>query len=168
LSLEKEDVLVMMNEIELRKKDMFMKAFDAVNEQFRTIFSALSTKGDANLVLENAEVPFDGGLLIKVKLSGTKFMDLRSLSGGEKTMTALAFIFAIQEHEPASFYVLDEVDAALDKKNSEKLAQLVKKYSENAQYVMISHNDGVIAEANVLYGVSMDEHGQSNVVSLKI
>lgn len=83
-------------------------------------------------------------------------------------MTALAFIFSIQEHEPASFYVLDEVDAALDKKNSEKLSQLVKKYSENAQYIMISHNDGVINEASILYGVSMDEHGKSNVVSLKV
>ncbi len=168
LVLEKEDVLIMMNEVELKKKDMFMKSFDIVNGQFKTIFSALSTKGEASLVLENQDVPFEGGLLIKVRLSGSKFMDIRSLSGGEKTMTALAFIFAIQEHEPASFYVLDEVDAALDKKNSEKLAQLVKKYSENAQYLMISHNDGVISEANVLYGVSMDEHGQSNVVSLKI
>ena len=83
-------------------------------------------------------------------------------------MTALAFIFAIQEHEPASFYVLDEVDAALDKKNSEKLSELVRKYSEKAQYILISHNDGVISQANTIYGVSMDEHGKSNVVSLKI
>jgi len=168
LGLEKEDVLVMMNEIELKKKDMFMKTFEVVNNNFQTIFSALSTKGEASLVLENDEMPFDGGLMIKVKLSGNKFMDIRSLSGGEKTMTALAFIFAIQEHDPASFYVLDEVDAALDKKNSEKLSALVKKYSDRAQYILISHNDGVISQANKIYGVSMDEHGKSQVVSLKI
>ncbi|MFC1753944.1 chromosome segregation protein SMC [Thermoproteota archaeon] len=168
LLLEKEDVLVMMNEIELKKKDMFMNTFEVVNNNFKTIFSALSTKGEASLVLENDEMPFDGGLLVKVKITGTKFMDIRSLSGGEKTMTALAFIFAIQEHEPASFYVLDEVDAALDKKNSEKLSELVKKYSERAQYILISHNDGVIGQANTIYGVSMDEHGKSQVVSLKI
>jgi chromosome segregation protein len=95
-------------------------------------------------------------------------MDIRSLSGGEKTMTALAFIFAIQEHEPASFYVMDEVDAALDKKNSERLANLVRKYTDRAQYVVISHNDAVISEADILYGVSMNEDGMSNVTSLRI
>jgi chromosome segregation protein len=83
-------------------------------------------------------------------------------------MTALAFLFAVQEYEPASFYVLDEVDAALDKKNSEKLADLVRGYCDGAQYVVISHNDGVISEADYLYGVSMNEHGMSKVTSLKI
>ncbi|HLC46620.1 MAG TPA: chromosome segregation protein SMC [Candidatus Nanoarchaeia archaeon] len=168
LILEKQDVLVMINEIELKKKDSFRETFGVVNDHFKTIFSALSTKGEASLVLENEESPFEGGLLVKVKMAGTRFMDIRSLSGGEKTMTALAFIFAIQEFDPASFYVFDEVDAALDKKNSEKLSQLVKKYSEKAQYIIISHNDGIITEANTLYGVSMDEHGASNVVSLRI
>ena len=120
------------------------------------------------MLLENEEKPFEGGLRVNVRLTGNKFLDIRSLSGGEKTMTALAFIFSIQEYEPASFYVLDEVDAALDKKNSEKLAKLIQSYSGKAQYVVISHNDSVISEANTLYGVSMDEHGMSNVVSLKI
>ena len=169
LALEKEDVLVMMNEIELYKKDLFMKTFEVVNEHFRLIFSALMTKGaDASLVLENPDSPFEGGLLIKVKLTGTRFLDIRSLSGGEKTLTALAFIFSIQEHDPASFYVLDEVDAALDKKNSERLANLVRKYTSRAQYVVISHNDAVISEADTLYGVSMNEDGVSNVTSLRI
>ena len=83
-------------------------------------------------------------------------------------MTALAFIFAIQEHEPASFYILDEVDAALDKHNSEKFAKLIRQYSNNAQYVIMSHNDAVISEADNLYGVSMNEHGISQVVSLRV
>lgn len=167
LKKEKEDVLVMMNEIETRKKELFMKTFDVINNNFKNIFSALSTKGDSNLLLENKDSPFEGGLLIKVKITGNKFMDIRSLSGGEKTMTALAFIFAIQEHEPAYFYVLDEVDAALDKRNSEKLSKLVRKYSENAQYIIISHNDSMIGEADHLYGVAMAEDGVSKVVSLK-
>ena len=101
-------------------------------------------------------------------MGSNKYLDMKALSGGEKTITALAFIFAIQEHEPAKFYVFDEVDAALDKKNSEKFAQLIKKYSEKAQYIVISHNDNVITSASTLYGVSMDEHGISNVVSLKV
>jgi chromosome segregation protein len=168
LKLEKEDVLVMMNEIELKKTELFMKTFDVVNDHFKTFFKMLSSKGEASLVLEDQNNPFEGGVLIKVRLTSKKFMDIRSLSGGEKTLTALAFIFSIQEHEPASFYVLDEVDAALDKKNSEKLAELIRKYAGNAQYLIISHNDAIIAEADNLYGVSMNEHGVSNVVSLKI
>jgi len=167
LKKEKEDVLVMINEIETRKKELFIKTFDVINENFKRIFSALSTKGESNLILENKEQPFEGGILIKVRITGNKFLDIRSLSGGEKTLTALAFIFSIQEHEPAHFYVLDEVDAALDKRNSEKFAKLVRKYSENAQYIIISHNDSIVAEADYLYGVAMTEDGTSKVVSLK-
>lgn len=145
-----------------------MKTFDVVNQNFKHFFDQLSKKGDAFLELEDADDPFNGGLTMKVKLTGKKFLDIRSLSGGEKTMTALAFLFAVQEHEPASFYIMDEVDAALDKHNSELLAKLVRKYCARAQYVIISHNDGVISEADNLYGVSMNEHGISKITSLKI
>ncbi|MBW3005064.1 chromosome segregation protein SMC, partial [Candidatus Woesearchaeota archaeon] len=166
---EKDDVMKMMEEIETSKKGLFMDALEVVNKNFVDIFTALSTKGDAFLELENPESPFDEGLRIKVRLTGKKFMDIRSLSGGEKTLTALAFLFAIQEHEPASFYILDEVDAALDKANSQKLADLIRDYCNKAQYVVISHNDAVISEADALYGVSMQtDAGLSNVVSLDI
>jgi chromosome segregation protein len=168
LEKEREDVLMLMEEIEGKKKVLFVKTLEALQQEFQHIFSQLLTKGEASLVLENEENPFEGGLLINVRITGTKFLDIRSLSGGEKTMTALAFLFAVQEYEPASFYVLDEVDAALDKKNSEKLAELIHSYSDKAQYVMISHNDGILTEANTLYGVSMNEHGVSDIVSLKI
>lgn len=168
LHTEKDDVLKLMEEIESKKKVLFMKTYEVIQENFQRLFSQLSTKGDASLWLENEESPFEGGMEIKVRLTGNKFMDIRSLSGGEKTMTALAFLFAVQEHEPASFYVLDEVDAALDKKNSERLAELINSYALKAQYVIISHNDSVISKANNLYGVSMNEHGVTDVVSLKI
>jgi len=165
---EKEKVMGMMDEIEDKKKELFMNTFEVVNKNFINKFHALSSKGDAFLELENKNNPFEAGVAIKVRLSGKKFMDIRGLSGGEKTMTALAFIFSIQEHEPASFYVLDEVDAALDKHNSEKLAQLVRSYCDGAQYIVISHNDSVIGEADNLYGVSMNEHGISKITSLKV
>jgi chromosome segregation protein len=165
---EKEDVVHLMEEIEEKKQDLFIKNYENINENFKKIFGALSSKGEAYLELEDNENPLEAGVQIKVRLAGTKFMDIRSLSGGEKTMTALAFIFAIQEYDPASFYVLDEVDAALDKHNSEKFAKLIRKYAEKAQYVIISHNDAVISEADSLYGVSMNEHGVTNVVSLKV
>ncbi|MBI2653580.1 chromosome segregation protein SMC [Candidatus Woesearchaeota archaeon] len=169
LGKEKGDVLAMMNEIEGKKKELFMGTFEVVDKNFKNFFGMLTTKGaEANLVIENEENPFEAGVRINVKITGSKFLDIRGLSGGEKTLTALAFIFAIQEHEPASFYVLDEVDAALDKHNSEKLAKLIRKYAEKAQYIMISHNDNVVSEADILYGVSMNQDGVSQVVSLKI
>jgi len=165
---EKDDVLQLMEEIETNKKDIFLNTLKIVDEEFQRIFTQLTTKGQAYLVLDNKDDPFDGGLRINVKITGNKFLDIRSLSGGEKTMTALAFLFAIQEHEPASFYVLDEVDAALDKHNSEKLAKLIRSYCGKAQYIVISHNDAIISEGDILYGISMNlDAGLSKVLSLK-
>jgi chromosome segregation protein len=168
LETEREDVLLMINEIEGKKKELFLRTYAVLNDNFKRIFSGLTTKGDASFELENETDPFLGGMTLKVRLVGTKFLDIRSLSGGEKTLTALAFLFAVQEYAPANFYVMDEVDAALDKNNSEKLAKTIRSYCSNAQYVVISHNDSMISEADNLYGVSMDENQISKVTSLKI
>ena len=168
LSNEREDVLVMINEIDSKKKELFMRTYDVLNENFKRIFDNLTAKGDASFELEDKEDPFSGGMTIKVRIIGKKFLDIRSLSGGEKTLTALAFIFAVQEYAPASFYIMDEVDAALDKHNSEKLANLIRSYCKNAQYLIISHNDAVISEADNLYGISMNKDSISKVTSLKI
>ncbi len=167
LEKEKTDVLALMNEIESKKTEHFLKTFNQANENFQRIFSSLFTKGKAYLQLENQKDIFADGLSIKVRLSGNRFLDIKSLSGGEKTLTALAFIFAIQEYQPASFYVLDEIDAALDKHNSEKLAKLIRNYADRAQYILISHNDALISEADTLFGVSMQD-GVSKVTSLKV
>ena len=164
---EKTDVMTLMNEIETTKKEHFMKTFNQANENFERIFNSLFKKGKAYLQLDNPDNPFEDGLSIKVKLLGNRFLDIKSLSGGEKTLTALSFIFAIQEYQPASFYILDEIDAALDKHNSETLAKLIRVYADQAQYIVISHNDSIISEADVLYGISMND-GVSKVTSLKI
>jgi len=167
LITEKTDVLTMMNEIETKKKDHFMKTFNLANENFKEIFGNLFKKGKSCLQLDNPKNPFDGGLSIKVKITGNRYMDMKSLSGGEKTLTALSFIFAIQEYQPASFYILDEIDAALDKHNSEMLSKLIRSYANRAQYIVISHNDALISEADTLFGISMNE-GVSKITSLKI
>jgi len=167
LRFEKDDVLKMMHEIDNKKKDLFMQTFKIIDKNFQRIFSSLSTKGNGHLEIENEEDIFNTGIDIKVKIIGNKFLDIRALSGGEKTMTALAFIFSIQEYDPAPFYLLDEVDAALDKTNSELLSKLIQKYASNAQYIVISHNDDIISEAEYIYGVSM-QNEVSKVVSLKI
>ena len=167
LKTEKEDVLKMMQEIESKKKGRFMKTFREIAKNFENIFISLSTKGQAFLELEDSENS-DAGVEIKLKMQGSKYLDIRSMSGGEKTLTALAFIFAVQEYQPASFYLLDEVDAALDKENSDLLSKLIAKYSQNAQYIIISHNDTVITEATRIYGMTMQENSVSKVVSLKL
>jgi len=167
LKVEKQDVMNMMHEIETKKKDLFMQTLNEIDKNFRRIFVNLSSKGQAYFELEDPENVFTGGLDIRVKIIGNKYLDIKSLSGGEKTLTALAFIFAIQEYQPASFYLLDEVDAALDKTNSEKLSKLIFEYSKNAQYIIISHNDSLITEAERVYGVSMQD-GVSKVISLKL
>ena len=167
LKLEKEDVLKIITEIETKKASVFMKCYNHINKRFKEIFIDLSTKGEAYLELENQENPLEAGVEIKVKFAGNKHLDIKSLSGGEKTMTALSLIFAIQEYQPSSFYLLDEVDAALDKRNSEMLSKLIQKYSRDAQYIVISHNDAVTTAAEQIYGVAMQD-GISKVLSLKV
>ncbi|HDP74042.1 MAG TPA: chromosome segregation protein SMC [Candidatus Woesearchaeota archaeon] len=169
LSKEREDVLGLISEIESKRKDKFIKTFESINNSFQAIFQKLAPKGEAFLEMENPAEPFEGGLKIKVRLNKSRFIELRSLSGGEKTLTSLSFIFALQDYEPSTFYVFDEVDSALDKVNSKELAGWIKEYSKKAQYVVISHNDEVLSDADFLYGVSMDkEVNLSKIISLKV
>ena len=174
---EKAKVLQMITDIEGKKKDLFLQTFKVVSDNFRRVFRELAPKGEVWLILENEESPLEGGVEIKARIASlerekegekVRILPIRGLSGGEKTIVALAFIFAIQEFEPASFYILDEVDAALDKHNSEKLGKLLSKYSQNAQYIIVTHNDNVIGEADVLFGVSIDTEGMSKVTSLHV
>ncbi len=168
LSSEKEEIVNVIESIEGRKKEVFNKTFKFINENFGRIFAMLSPGGIARMVLEDKDNPFNGGVMMIVRPKGKRMLTLRSLSGGEKTIAALAFIFAIQEYSPTPFYVMDEVDAALDKVNTEKLAEMIKGYSKKAQFIAISHNDELISAADYIYGVSMDKKGVSNIVSIKL
>ncbi|MEM2874155.1 MAG: chromosome segregation protein SMC [Candidatus Nanoarchaeia archaeon] len=168
LQEEKNSVLAIIDEVEAKKTEAFMKTFSEINSHFSSIYSKINVKYNGELELENLEKPFEGGVLVKITDAKKKRVSITALSGGEKVLVALAFIFAIQEHEPASFYLLDEIDAALDKLNSEKVAKLLKEYSRKAQVIIISHNDSVISEADALYGVSMTKEGESAVVSIKL
>ncbi len=164
---EKEKLHKIIAEIDHKKKRTFIKTLEAINEFFSRNFSKLSRKGEVFLDLENKQDPFAGGLSIILKVAKGKYFDIASLSGGEKTLIALSLIFAIQEYKPYSFYVFDEIDAALDKNNSEKLAALIKQYMTSGQYIIVTHNDALISEASTLYGVSMQE-SISKIVSLKV
>ena len=164
---EKEKIMKIIGEIDKKKRKSFLTTLDAVNESFTRNFSQLSKKGEVFLDLENKQEPFLGGLNIIVKVGKGKYFDITSLSGGEKTLIALSLIFAIQEYKPYCFYVFDEIDAALDKHNSELLAALIKKYMKVGQYIVVTHNDALISESTTLYGVSMQEN-ISKVISLKV
>jgi chromosome segregation protein len=167
ISKEKESVLKIIKEIDIKKKKAFLVTLEKLNETFSRNFAQLSMKGVVSLELENRKDPFDGGVNILVKTGHGKYFDITSLSGGEQTLVALSLIFAIQELNPYCFYILDEIDAALDKRNSERLAALLRKYMQQGQYIVITHNDEIISNATNLYGVSMHD-GISKVTTLKI
>jgi len=167
ISEEKEKIEKIIAEIDKKKKKSFLITLQAVNEYFTRNFTQLSRKGEVFLELENKKEPFEGGLNILVKVSRGRYFDITSLSGGEKTLVALSLIFAIQEYRPYCFYVFDEIDAALDKHNSELLAALIKKYMTTGQYIIVTHNDTLISESSNLYGVSMQEN-MSKIISLKV
>ncbi len=167
ISKEKEGVMKIIHEIDIRKKKEFLKTLISLNEIFTRNFSHLSEKGKVYLEMENKKDPFEGGISITVKTGHGKYLDVKSLSGGEQTLVALSLIFAIQELSPYYFYILDEIDAALDKRNSSRLANLLQKYMQRGQYIVISHNDEVISNATNLFGISMHD-GISKVVSLNV
>lgn len=168
LEEEKQEILNVIAEIDRKKKRTFMRVFNAVNSRFQSNFLRLDHEGrNVFLELENKENLFEGGIEIVIKIARGKYLDAGSTSGGERALIGLSLIFAIQEYRPHHFYVLDEVDATLDKRNSERLSTLIKDYAKNAQYIVISHNDPIISEARALWGVSKQE-GISKVLSLKI
>lgn len=167
ITKEKDGILKIIHEIDIKKKKTFLQTLNSLNTIFSRNFSQLSQKGQVYLELENNKDPFEGGVNITVKTGHGKYFDVKSLSGGEQTLVALSLIFAIQELKPYYFYIFDEIDAALDKRNSERLGELLKRYMQKGQYIVISHNDEVISNSTNLYGVSMNE-GISKIVSLRI
>jgi len=164
---EKEKILKIIHEIDVKKRKTFLRTLEQLNEVFSRNFAQLSTKGQVSLSLENQKSPFEGGVDVIVKTGHGKYFDVKSLSGGEQTLVALSLIFAIQELKPYSFYILDEIDAALDKRNSERLGNLLKRYMQKGQYIVITHNDEIITNSTNLYGVSMHD-GVSKIISMKI
>ena len=165
---EKEKILLVIAQIDRKKKKTFLTTLKEVNELFSRNFMQLSTKGIVTLEPQNKQDVFEAGLDIIVKVGGGKYFDVTSLSGGEQTLVALSLIFAVQEFRPYCFYIFDEIDAALDRRNSEKLAYLLRKYMKHGQYLIITHNDSLISESSTnLYGVTMQE-GISKILSLDV
>lgn len=164
---EKEEILKVIEEIDKRKRKSFVQTLEELNALFSRNFSQLSDKGIATLEPVDKENLFENGIEMLIKVGKGKYFDTSSLSGGEKSLISLSLIFAIQEYRPYCFYIFDEIDAALDRRNSERLAALLKRYINKGQYIIITHNDSLITESPVIYGVSMQDK-ISRVVSLEI
>ena len=167
LSNEKIQITERMHGYETLKRESFMKTFTHVNENFKEIFAELS-EGEGQLILENPDDPLGGGLTIEAQPRDKKMQRLEAMSGGEKSLTALAFVFAIQKYMPAPFYAFDEVDQSLDGINVEKLANIVRKQSENTQFIVVSHRKPMIESANQTVGVTQKDQGITKVTGVKL
>ena len=167
LSTEREQILERMKGYEDLKKETFLKTYNVINENFKEVFHKLSD-GEGTLILENEEKPFEGGLDIEAQPRDKKKQRLAGMSGGEKALTALSFVFAIQRYMPAPFYAFDEVDASLDGINVEKLAHIVQSQSETTQFIVVSHRKPMIESANRTIGVTQKEKGISKVTGVKL
>ena len=165
IGMEKASILDMINEIESRKSSVFAEVFDSVNSNFKKIYS-YTNSGDAEMKLDNPKNPFESGLHIIVSEGGRK-RSVEALSGGEKSFVLIMLIFAIQMRNPMSFYIFDEIDSALDKENSKKLSLLLKKLGENSQFIVVSHNDSLIAYADTVIGVAKAA-GVSKAVGIEV
>ena len=167
LTKERKEILDRMSGYEQQKKEAFLKTYNNINENFKDVFHNLS-EGEGELILENPEDPLSGGLDMKVSIRDKKHQRLGSLSGGEKSLTALAFVFSIQKYMPSPFYALDEVDANLDTMNVERIAQMVQKQSKDTQFIVVSHRKPMIESANRTIGVTQKEKGITRVTGVKL
>ena len=163
----KEALLHVVERIDETIKDMFLATFNAVAENFRNYFRRLFNGGQARIYLTDEEDPLECGIEIEAKPPGKKPQSIALLSGGEQAMTAIALLFSIFKAKPSPFCVLDEVDAPLDDANIGRFVDIVDEFSVDTQFVVITHNKQTMAKANALYGVTQQERGVSQIVSVK-
>jgi len=161
------DIDKTIKEIDAESRRRFTEAFEAINENFRQMFSTLFSGGVAEMRLTDAENASESGIDIIAQPPGKKLQSVLLLSGGERALTAMALLMAIFKYQPSPFCVLDEVDAPLDEANIERLSRLIRDMSASTQFIVITHAKRTMEAAQVLYGVTMQEQGVSKLVSVK-
>ncbi|MEM2924111.1 MAG: chromosome segregation protein SMC [Methanocellales archaeon] len=167
LSRERAAIIDRIEQYRLLKKQTFMVTFEGINLNFKDIFKELCD-GKGELLLENPDSPFEGGLSIVAHPRDRPAQRLEALSGGEKSITALAFIFAIQRYKPAPFYVFDEIDMFLDGVNAERVARMIKKASEKAQFIVVTLRKPMIESAAYTIGVTMQHNNISTITGVRL
>ncbi|HCR37341.1 MAG TPA: chromosome segregation protein SMC [Opitutae bacterium] len=166
LTTSKDELLAAIDDINHKSQALFLETFEKVRENFKFTFDALFGGGVADLELVNKEDVLESGIDIVARPPGTRLRNLSLLSGGQKTMTAVALLFAIYKVKPSPFCVLDELDAPLDDANIGRFTDMLKTFTQYSQFLVISHNKRTIAAADILYGVTMQERGVTELVSL--
>jgi chromosome segregation protein len=156
-----------IGELDGESRKRFMHAYTAINENFRTLFGTLFGGGTGEMRLSDEENAADSGIDLVASPPGKRLQSVLLLSGGEKSLTAMALLMAIFQYTPSPFCVLDEVDAPLDEPNIERLTRLIGNMSEQTQFIVITHSKRTMEAAQSLYGVTMQEPGVSKLVSVK-
>ncbi len=162
------DIRQMIKELDTVMQSEFLKTFKAVSSEFTTMFSRLFNGGSAKLILSDDDSPIDGGIEIEARLPGKREQGLVLLSGGERSLTAVALVFALLKVSPTPFCVLDEVDAMLDESNVGRFIELLKDLSNETQFILITHNRNTVSAADVIYGVTMGKDSASQVISMRL
>jgi len=161
----KESLLTTIDEIDQTARDKFEEAFNQVRQNFVEVFRSLFTEDDdCDLILKDGYDPLEADVEIIAKPKGKKPQVIDQLSGGEKTLTAMALLFALYLIKPAPFCILDEVDAPLDDNNIMKFNNMIRRFSDNSQFIIVTHNKRTMSQVDVIYGVTMAEQGISKVV----
>lgn len=163
----KAQLLDVINRINLQTRQMFTETFEKIRENFRAMFTEVFGGGKADLLLLGEGDALESGIDIVARPPGKQLQTISLLSGGEQTMTAVALLFSIYQVKPSPFCVLDELDAPLDESNINRFIRVLQRFLAHSQFIIITHNKRTIGMADVLYGVTMEEHGISKIVSVK-
>lgn len=164
----KDTLFQVIDEMDIEMKRRFQQTFEGIRFHFESVFKELFGGGRADLRLTNPEDLLNTGVDIVAQPPGKKLQNLGLLSGGERALTAIALLFSILKIRPVPFCILDEVEAALDEANVFRFSQYLKRYSPESQFIVITHRKGTMEEADVLYGVTMQESGVSKLVSVRL
>ncbi|HOH38477.1 MAG TPA: AAA family ATPase, partial [Spirochaetota bacterium] len=164
----RQDIMSVIEEINNTSINMFLDTFEQIRKNFSQIFQQLFEGGQADVALTDPEKILDSGIDITVRPPGKKPKSITLLSGGERSLTAIALLFATYMVKPSPFCFLDEIDAALDESNVERFLRMMKQFSQKTQFIMISHNKKSMSVGSSLYGITMEEPGVSRVISVKL
>jgi len=169
LANAKASLLQTIAEIDTTAKEKFMQAFIEIRENFIKVFRSLFTTDDAcDLILANPENPIESDINVIAQPKGKRPLSISQLSGGEKTLTATALLFGIYLLKPAPFCIFDEVDAPLDDNNIDKFNNIIKTFSNESQFIVITHNKRTMAATDIIYGITMIEQGVTQVVPVDL
>jgi chromosome segregation protein len=163
-----EKLYKVISEMKVIMKKQFIKQFKLINENFNKVFNELFQGGRAELILTDEENILESGIEVEVQPPGKKLQNMMLLSGGERAFTAIALLFSILKLKPTPFCILDEIESSLDDANVYRFAEYIRGFSNRTQFVMVTHRKGTMESCDTLYGVTMQEHGISKIISMKM